>query len=127
MVTDLCSMRTLIVELKEVEQYLKKSFDLSLNEALCLCHCDEGHTEPHKISSELELSPSRLSRILESLEQKSVVTRTISPTDRRTIVVKLTDKGTSLVRQLHQSTLPLPSYLTKAIQIIKTADKKGEK
>lgn len=48
------------------------------------------------------ISGSRLSRILESLEEQGYITRSIDPEDRRSIDVCLTPKGSAFARTLEE-------------------------
>ncbi|MDD3822580.1 MAG: MarR family transcriptional regulator [Sphaerochaetaceae bacterium] len=113
---DLCDLRKLMIDLRRFEEALREKASLSLNEALCLCQVHEGKRDPGTLSVELELSPSRLSRILESLEKRKLITRTTSDNDRRTVVVCLTDSGEALVAKLHGTSIPIPEHLIHAIE-----------
>ncbi|MDD4220591.1 MAG: MarR family transcriptional regulator [Sphaerochaetaceae bacterium] len=121
---DLCDLRRLILDLRCFEDSLKKQTDLSLNEALCLCQTGKGNLDPSGLAHELEISPSRLSRILDSLETKGLLTRSIADADRRTICIDLTTTGQQMVETLHCVDISIPHHLEEAI---KTLHKTGEK
>ncbi len=48
------------------------------------------------------LSGSRLTRIIDDLEEKKFVTRSVDPNDRRSMVAVLTTKGIAFVRDLEE-------------------------
>ena len=108
---DLCSIRRIQTALRRFEQSLRETTGLTLNEAFCLCTLKNSILEPGQIARELELSPSRLSRVLDALEQRKLVARSISPEDRRNIVVSLTKMGTELVDKYQHSSIDLPEAL----------------
>ncbi len=108
---DLCAIRRIQTALRRFEQSLREQSGLTLNEAFCLCTLKRGVHEPGHIARELELSPSRLSRVLDALEQRNLVTRSISPEDRRNIAVSLTEAGTELVEKYQCSSIELPDEL----------------
>lgn len=113
---NLCDVRKLIVDLRRFEEILKRTTELSLNEALCLCQAHQGKDDPGSLASELELSASRLSRILDSLESRALIVRSICADDRRTVDIQLTPKGIAMVQKLHCTEIPIPEHLEKAIE-----------
>lgn len=108
---DLCAVRRIQTALRRFEQSLREQSGLTLNEAFCLCTLKKGIHEPGHIARELELSPSRLSRVLDALEQRNLIIRNISPEDRRNIAVSLTATGTELVEKYQSSSIELPEEL----------------
>jgi DNA-binding MarR family transcriptional regulator len=54
------------------------------------------------VADRLELSSSRLTRIIDGLVQKGIVSRETSPDDRRIMELRLTDKGRKLERVLKE-------------------------
>lgn len=115
---DLCDLRRLILDLRRFEETLKEQTNLSLNEALCLCQSGKGNLEPSNLAQELEISPSRLSRILDSLETRGFLVRSISEEDRRIINIDLTKKGQQTVETLHCTNISIPRHLEEAIKTL---------
>ena len=64
-------------------------------EAFALHHIaiNNGHVIPSEISEAMGISGARIAATLNSLENKGLITRQIDLSDRRRILVKLTDKG----------------------------------
>ncbi|MGE4454401.1 MAG: MarR family winged helix-turn-helix transcriptional regulator [Sphaerochaeta sp.] len=108
---DLCTIRKLQTSLRNFEEQLKQQTGLSFNDALLLCAVNKGICEPSALAKELELSPSRLTRILDSLESRKLVERTLSIMDRRSLTVALTEAGSEMVQTYSCSELTLPSEL----------------
>lgn len=108
---DLCSIRKIQTALRKFEETLKEETGLSLNDALCLCSIGKDIHEPGALSKQLELSPSRLTRILDTLEKRGYISRRISDTDRRNIWVNLTDKGKSIIEDYQCADIRIPDEL----------------
>jgi DNA-binding MarR family transcriptional regulator len=108
---DLCAIRKLQTSLRTFEKHLKEETGLSFNDALLLCAVRKGIAEPGLLAKELELSPSRLTRILDSLEKRDLTRRELSPLDRRSMLVTLTPKGKQMVEQYSCSGITLPKDL----------------
>jgi DNA-binding MarR family transcriptional regulator len=108
---DLCSIRKIQRALRRFEESLEAETGLTLNEAMCLCAVSKGMGEPGRLARELDLSPSRLSRILEALEAKKYVARRISESDRRGITVSLTRTGKAAVDKYRCADIEIPEEL----------------
>ena len=108
---DLCAIRRLQTSLRTFEEELKRQTGLSFNDALLLCAVNKGIQEPGALAKELELSPSRLTRILDSLEGRSLIKRSLSSADRRSLTVSLTEQGTAMVQTYSCSEICLPEDL----------------
>lgn len=119
---DLCDLRKIVLDLRRFEETLKSKTTLTLNEALCLCQICKGTEEPGKLAKEMELSPSRLSRLLDALEKKDLIIRTTSDVDRRVISISIQKKGKIFLQTMRETSIELPSYLQLAIQTFHTKE-----
>jgi DNA-binding MarR family transcriptional regulator len=108
---DLCAIRKLQTSLRAFEDQLKEQTGLSFNDALLLCAVNKGIVDPGGLARELELSPSRLTRVLDSLEQRGLVSRSLSDSDRRSLVVSLTSRGEQKVEHYSCSEIAIPEEL----------------
>ncbi len=87
----------LLKKCHEKEERIASQFKITVPEFRCLrMFRDESQIPIKTLLERVELSSSRLSRILESLENKGFVTRKLDVSDRRSILVNLTKKGKSL-------------------------------
>ena len=77
----------------------------------------EGPVLPGEISSEMGISSARIAATLNSLERKGLVTRRIDSSDRRRILVELTELGVESARahgrELLENTTQLLSALSE--------------
>ncbi len=108
---DLCAIRRLQTALRTFEEELKAKTGLSFNDALLLCAVNKGIREPRALARELELSPSRLTRVLDSLEARTLIARSLSDSDRRSLTVTLTEAGSAMVQEYSCSEIALPEAL----------------
>ncbi len=111
---DLCAIRKLQTALKAFEDRLKEETGLSMNDAMCLCAITKGIREPGSLARELELSPSRLTRILDDLETRGFVDRRESEKSRRHTETRLTERGRELVARYRNAGIELPEELAFA-------------
>ncbi len=108
---DLCAIRKIQTAIRRFEETLRSETGLSLNDAMCLCGVRRGVTEPGQLARELELSPSRLTRILDDLERRELVRRTLSDEDRRSLTVSLTEGGLKLIERYSCTDIEIPRDL----------------
>lgn len=108
---DLCSIRKIQSAFRQFEETLHAETGLSLNDAITLCSVSKGIREPGMLARELDLSPSRLTRILDALETRGLITRSLSPSDRRSLTVSLTDTGAKLVKKYKCTKIEIPQEL----------------
>lgn len=113
---DLCAVRKIQNGLRELEEELQQRWNISLVEAMCLCGIEQGYKEIAQLTKELSLSPSRLTRIIDSLELKQLLIREQSPESRRSIYLALTPKGRSVMKEYHCAPIAVPDALLGAMQ-----------
>ena len=97
---NLCSLSILLNDLKVTEAYLKNSNGLTFKEATLLCALGCGISEPAKIAKDMNLSPSRTSRLISALEVKELVERNPSPLDKRVVNLVLSEKGNKFLEEI---------------------------
>ncbi len=108
---DLCAIRRIQSAIRKLEDTLREETGLSLNDALCLCSVNKGISEPSQLARELELSPSRLTRILDDLEKRKYIARRLSDADRRSITVALSPRGKTLIERYSCTEFEIPQDL----------------
>lgn len=86
--------------------------DLEFRDFLALTAIEEGALYPKLICTRLATNPSDVSRILEKLTEKGLVTRALDAEDSRRIRVVLTDLGNQTVETMRQG---VAKYILKAV------------
>ena len=77
------------------------AFDLTpIQYAVLYCLWESGKKSPKEIAERLKLENSTVSGILERMEKKGLIVRSISKEDRRFIQVFVTEKGASLEKDV---------------------------
>ncbi len=95
---------TLLANCQQKEEKLAEVHGLTQAEFRCLrlFTIDEVVNNKH-IAKRMNLSPSRLTRIIDGLVNKGYIIREINPADRRNMKVSLSQKGVILVQQLNKA------------------------
>ena len=65
-----------------------------------LLHTARGEASPNRLAPALGTDTAGMTRLLDRLESKNLVHRSQHPTDRRSVVVELTEQGRELVPHL---------------------------
>jgi len=94
----------LLANCQEKEARLAEIHNLTQAEFRCLRLFGSDESINNKaIAERMNLSPSRLTRIIDGLVQKEYIIREIDPNDRRNMRVSLSKKGQLLVQQLNKA------------------------
>lgn len=97
---------SLLANCQEKEIRLAEAHKLTQAEFRCLrLFGAEESVNNKQIAERMNLSPSRLTRIIDGLVQKEYVLREIDPGDRRNMRVFLSKRGMALVQQLNNAYL----------------------
>jgi DNA-binding MarR family transcriptional regulator len=94
----------LLANCQEKENRLADQYGLTQAEFRCmrLFGTDESSNNKH-IAERMNLSPSRLTRIIDGLVKKGYMTREIDEGDRRNMKVTLSKQGVLIVQQLNNA------------------------
>jgi DNA-binding MarR family transcriptional regulator len=95
---------TLLARCQEKEARLAEEHELFQVEFRCLrlMGIDEGLNN-NEIAQRMDLSSSRLTRVIDGLVKKGYMTRVIDPTDRRNMIVSLSRRGKILSNKLNKA------------------------
>ncbi len=102
-----CELYRLLAEQAAIfsreEAKLAQELGLSAGELQCLCAMrGSPQCSIKDLTSVLDKRGSQLSRILDTLEDKGLVTRSLSRKDRRYVDVVLTAEGSALARKIEE-------------------------
>ena len=135
---DLAQGLTKLLSFLKPKKFVKdiKPIQMMVLMSICFLTKENGYAIPSMISEELGLSKSALSAILNSLEQKKLLTRQLSSEDRRMLLLSLTKDAFKLMDTYHEnvkiSVMQLADYLgeddtEKFIELLTKANKYLEK
>ena len=108
---------SLLANCQEKELRLASIHHLTQAEFRCLRLF--GHDESvnnKKIAERMNLSPSRLTRIIDGLVEKEYINREIDPDDRRNMRVTLSRRGKLLVNQLNKAYVEIHNEILQDIE-----------
>lgn len=103
---------------------LKKKFiDNMQGEALTMLYMfrHKKIVLPSEISNDMNISSARVAAMLNSLDNKELVTREIDTSDRRRIIVKLTEKGKEIAERNSQE---IENHAAKILELLGEHDAK---
>lgn len=92
----------LLSDCEQKENLLALKYELTIAEFRCLKYFNENEYINNKlIAAKMNLSPSRLTRIIDGLEEKGYLSREVNRSDRRNLKLYLTSRGVTFVAQLN--------------------------
>ncbi len=107
----------LLANCQEKEQRLAEQHHLTQAEFRCLRLFGMNENLNNKqIAERMNLSPSRLTRIIDGLVAKGYIVREIEPNDRRNMRVSLSGKGILIVQQLNNDYINIHEEILGDIQ-----------
>jgi len=108
---------TLLSTCQQKENIFAEQYGLTQAEFRCLKMFDKKETVNNKtIAKRMNLSASRLTRIIDGLVAKGYTEREINPSDRRNMDVNLSKKGNHLVQKLDQAYINIHRELLENIE-----------
>ena len=111
MYDDICKLKKLFTFVYEIEAQIRKTTDLTANEVFVLCLLSKGVERPNDIAAELDLSLSRVSKIIGPLEEKELINRVLDKEDKRKFSFVLTKAGEEKVEKI--KTIELMKFFEK--------------
>jgi len=116
---------SLLVLLKEIssccqvrEEIQAKNYDLTVAEARCLMIINiDGCGTSTELAERMQVAKSRITRILDGLAKKKLISRNENAADRRVIRIQLTNKGAAIARELTLNVLALHRQVLEELDI----------
>jgi DNA-binding MarR family transcriptional regulator len=116
-------LRRIINAVEIYSSKLKDKTGLNVSQLSCLLVLEKtGPLSLSKLSKHVFLSPSMITSIVDQLEKKELVLRTRKSTDRRVIMIELTEKGKEVVKTAPPS---FQEQLTSSLNHLKEEEKKS--
>lgn len=110
---------SLLARCQEKEAWLAEQHGLFQAEFKCLRQFGSNESLNNtQISKRMNLSPSRLTRIIDGLVQKGYMQREIDQTDRRNMIVTLSRRGKILTNKLNKAYVDIHSEILQDIDFL---------
>lgn len=115
------NLRKIINTVDLYESKLKEKTGLNASQLSCLLVLEcEGSLPLSRLSKKVSLSPSMITSIVDQLEKKELVIRNRLSTDRRVILIELTEKGKEVVKTAPPS---FQEQLVRSLNYLKEEEK----
>ena len=106
----------LLARCQEKESHLAEEHNLLEAELKCLRLMSSEESLNNKdVSEKMNLSPSRITRIMDGLVKKGYMTREINKSDRRNMILSLSKKGKNLTNKLNTAFIEIHREILKEI------------
>ena len=106
----------LLARCQEKESRLAKQHNLFEAEFKCLrLMSSEENPNNKEIAEKMNLSPSRITRIMDGLIKKGYMFREINPADRRNMVLSLSKRGKNLTTRLNNAFIDVHEDILREI------------
>ena len=113
----LCRIRDLQRAVHQFEANLERQYGICLNEGMTLCSLSKaGRLSCGELSDLLGLTPSNMSKVHRSDEEKEFVRRELGTADKRQMYFSLTDRGRQLLASIDCGKIETPNPITALLQ-----------
>lgn len=113
---DFCALRSLMKDLQKAEEDFSKTMGLTMSQASMVCAMSHGYCELKQLQEKLGLTPSRVTRLVDSLVEKGLVERKKADGDRRLAIIALTDQGKRMTQQADGCMIVLPKDIEELLK-----------
>lgn len=115
---NICKLKDVYKALYTFEKEFSEQNGITINEGMILCCLKDGSSKPaNELCSFIGLSNSRVSRVINAVEEKGFISRTLGTTDKRQMIFTLTESGKRKVNEMLAKNMDL-SVLGKQISNI---------
>ena len=110
------NLRQVFVE--QVSPKLREQLDLEVPEVFLLEYIGKSTLSPSEIAAQMRLPPHAISRKLDALEKRRLITRRVGEGDARRRVLSLTTKGQAVSKE---ASALLNSYVAELLSVLEPA------
>ncbi len=108
----ICEIKEIYKSLYLFEKNFQETNGITINEALILCCLKEGTSKTaNEICKYIGLSNSRISRVINTVEEKGYISRKLGTYDKRQMIFELTPKGMEKVNEMKNSQISFKDFL----------------
>jgi len=105
----ICGLKDVYKVLYQFERQFQVSHEMTINEAMLMCCLQDGDGKSAGTLCEyIGLSPSRVSKIINSVEKMGYIERSISSEDKRQMLFSLTTSGWRKITEMRKIELHIP-------------------
>lgn len=117
---EICKIKDMYTALYAYEKQFLKQTGMTINEGALLCCLKEGKPKSaNELRDFIGLSNSRVSRIIQGMEEKALIFRAMGVADKRQMFFTLTDAGKEKVKEMSARDINADSLLDRLIAVSK--------
>lgn len=117
---EICKIKDMYIALYAYEKHFLKQTGMTINEGALLCCLKEGKPKSaNELREFIGLSNSRVSRIIQGMEEKALIFRAMGVADKRQMFFTLTDAGKEKVKEMSARDINADSLLDRLIAVSK--------
>lgn len=110
--TSICKIRDVYRAIASLEDHFQKTFGLNINEVMVLCTLNSrDNITSSEIAQTLGLANSNASKVIGSVENKSLIKRNMNKSDKRQMHFSLSKKGLERLAEIRCEDICLPPLL----------------
>lgn len=115
----ICTLRDIYRSIRDFDEKFQQKHDLCLNEGMLLCSLKDAMLTSSQLADVLGLTASNTSKVIKSVEKKSLVERILGKDDKRQMYFALTVLGKNkldVIKQEEQQVLKLLKQIENVAQ-----------
>lgn len=110
----ICRLKDIYKALYSYEKQFAEETGITINEAALLCCLkDDKPKSANELSDFIDLSGSRVSRIIHAMEEKGFISREIGSSDKRQMIFTLTNAGREKIIEMGSFIIDVNSLMKK--------------
>lgn len=115
----ICRLKDIYKILYAYEKQFAEEAGITINEgALLCCLKDNKPKSANELCDFIGLSASRVSRIIQTLEEKGYILREIGVSDRRQMIFTLTDAGKKKIREMRKFDIDIHALVGRLESVV---------
>ncbi len=114
----ICQIKDIYKALYSFEKDFAENNQITINEAMLLCCMkDEKAKSANEITEYIGLSNPRVSKIIQTVEEKGLIARRMGVDDKRKMIFSLTEEGKNKIREMKDSKIQLNEILSQVLNV----------
>ncbi|NDW18378.1 MarR family transcriptional regulator [Dysgonomonas sp. 216] len=115
----ICKLKDLYKALYNFEKKFSEVNGLTINEGMVLCCLKDGKSKSaNELCDFVGLSNSRVSRIINTVENKGYIMREMGIADKRQMIFTLTDSGLQKVKEMQAKEIDFSGFAASLTQLM---------
>jgi DNA-binding MarR family transcriptional regulator len=105
---EICKLKYIYRSLYNFEREFAETNGITINEGMILCCMKDGKSRSaNELYDFVGLSGSRVSRVINAVEQKGYIVREMGATDKRQMIFSLTGSGRQKIKEMQNKKINL--------------------